>query len=238
MSAIESLKTQPLHTEPVASRRHTAVLVGIFLLLTLIGIVSQQGAGSQIGSSSARPNMLPSYLTLMVMEWGLFYYVWRVGLRRAGVKARGIIGGRWSNWKDVLRDAVLALGLLAVWMLVEIALSRLLGASQAASVKSLLPRRAVEVALWIPLSISAGFCEEFVFRGYFQRQFEAFTHSRWIALVLQSALFGVSHGYQGGQACLKITVFGVLFGLLALWRKNLRPGMVAHALTDIIAGIF
>lgn len=238
MSAIETLKTQPLHTEPVASRRHTVVVVGIFLLLTLIGIVSRHGAGSQVGSSSGRPNMLPSYLALMAAEWGLFYYVWKVGLRRAGVKARDIIGGRWLNWKDVLRDAALALGLLAVWMLVQIALNRLLGASQAASVKSLLPRGAAEVALWIPLSISAGFCEEFVFRGYFQKQFEAFTHSRWIALALQSALFGVSHGYQGGQACLKITAFGVLFGLLALWRESLRPGVVAHALTDIIAGIF
>ncbi len=25
---------------------------------------------------------------------------------------------------------------------------------------------------------------------------------------------------------------------VALWRKSLRPGMMAHALTDIIAGIF
>jgi membrane protease YdiL (CAAX protease family) len=138
----------------------------------------------------------------------------------------------------VLSDVALALGLLAVWMIVQIALSRLLGASQTASVKSLLPRGSAEVALWIPLSASAGFCEEFVFRGYFQKQFEAFTHSSWIALVLQAALFGVSHGYQGGRACLKITVFGVLFGLLALWRKSLRPGMLAHALTDIVAGIF
>ena len=182
--------------------------------------------------------MAPTYLALVAAEWGLFYYVWGVGLRRAGVKARDIVGGRWSGLRDVLSDAALALGLLAVWMIVQMALSRLLGAGQAASVKSLLPRGPAEVALWIPLSASAGFCEEFVFRGYFQRQFEAFTRSRWIALVLQAVLFGVSHGYQGTQACLKIAIFGVLFGLLALWRKSLRPGMLAHALTDISAGIF
>lgn len=238
MAAIGTPITQTLRAEPVASRRHTVVVVGIFVLLMLVGIVSRHGAGMRIGSPSERPNMLPSYLSLMAAEWGLFYYVWKVGLRRAGVRVSDIVGGRWSSWKDVLRDAALALALLAVWMVVQIALSRLFGASQAASVKSLLPRGAAEVALWIPLSITAGFCEEFVFRGYFQRQFEAFTHSRWIALVLQAALFGVSHGYQGGRACLKITVFGVLFGLLALWRKSLRPGMAAHAMTDIIAGIF
>jgi hypothetical protein len=29
----------------------------------------------------------------------------------------------------------------------------------------------------------------------------------------------------------------MLFGLLALWRRRVRPGIIAHALTDIIAGL-
>ena len=86
--------------------------------------------------------------------------------------------------------------------------------------------------------MSAGFCEEFVFRGYLQRQFTAWLGSPWIALSLQALLFGVSHGYQGFLACAHITLYGVLFGLLALWRRSLRPGMIAHAMTDILAGIF
>jgi membrane protease YdiL (CAAX protease family) len=77
-----------------------------------------------------------------------------------------------------------------------------------------------------------------VFRGYFQRQFEAFTGSKWLALCLQAVLFGISHGYQGAQACVKIAIFGALFGLLALWRGSLRPGIIAHAGSDILSGIF
>jgi membrane protease YdiL (CAAX protease family) len=76
------------------------------------------------------------------------------------------------------------------------------------------------------------------FRGYFQRQFAVFTRSKWIALFLQSALFGISHGYQGLEACLKIAIFGVLYGMLALWRRSLRPGMIAHTGSDILSGIF
>jgi len=86
--------------------------------------------------------------------------------------------------------------------------------------------------------VLAPMLEELVFRGYFQRQFESFTHSRWLALFLQAALFGIGHGYQGIEACVKIACFGGLFGLLALWRKSLRPGMMAHAWTDILGGIF
>ena len=82
-----------------------------------------------------------------------------------------------------------------------------------------------------------GPAEELVFRGYFQKQFEAFTHSRWIALFLQAVLFGIAHGYQGIEACVKIACFGALYGLLAVWRGSLRPGMMAHAGGDILSGI-
>jgi hypothetical protein len=48
----------------------------------------------------------------------------------------------------------------------------------------------------------------------------------------------ISHGYQGLEACVKIAIYGTLFGLLALWRGSLRPGMMAHAGSDIMSGIF
>jgi hypothetical protein len=54
----------------------------------------------------------------------------------------------------------------------------------------------------------------------------------------KAGLFGISHGYQGLEACVKIAIGGALFGLLALWRSSLRPGIVAHAGTDILGGIF
>ena len=87
------------------------------------------------------------------------------------------------------------------------------------------------------LSISAGFSEELVFRGYLQRQLTALTGRASLALLLQAAVFGVAHGYQGTRACLSIAIYGVLFTLLALWRKSLRPGMIAHAWTDIAGGL-
>jgi hypothetical protein len=36
---------------------------------------------------------------------------------------------------------------------------------------------------------------------------------------------------------LVIAVYGCLFGLLALWRRSLRPGMMTHALQDGLAGL-
>jgi membrane protease YdiL (CAAX protease family) len=69
-------------------------------------------------------------------------------------------------------------------------------------------------------------------------QFRALTRSTGVALVLQAVLFGVSHGYQGLRACVTISVYGLFFGALALMKRSLRPGMIAHAWTDIAAGLF
>jgi len=56
------------------------------------------------------------------------------------------------------------------------------------------------------------------------------------AVILQGVLFGISHGYQGLRAIIMITLFGFLYGILAFWRKSLRPGMILHAWSDIYAG--
>jgi VanZ family protein len=55
---------------------------------------------------------------------------------------------------------------------------------------------------------------------------------------MQSVLFGVSHGYQGVRACVTISVYGLFFGALARMNRSLRPGMIAHAWTDVAAGLF
>jgi len=34
-----------------------------------------------------------------------------------------------------------------------------------------------------------------------------------------------------------IFIYGAMFGLLAMWRKSLRPGMMAHAWHDAFQGI-
>ena len=87
------------------------------------------------------------------------------------------------------------------------------------------------------LSISAGISEELVFRGYLQRQLTAFTGRTSLGLFLQVAVFGIARGYQGVRSCLTISIYGALFTVLALWRKSLRPGMIAHAWTDIVSGL-
>jgi membrane protease YdiL (CAAX protease family) len=76
-----------------------------------------------------------------------------------------------------------------------------------------------------------------IYRGYLQRQFHAWTGVVAVGVIVQGLLFGASHGYQGIKFMITIAVFGIMFGILAAWRKSLRPGMMAHAWQDLLSGV-
>ena len=90
----------------------------------------------------------------------------------------------------------------------------------------------LEASAFLAAALTAGFVEEFVFRGYLQRQLTALSGSVVIGSALQVLLFIQGHYFQGLLRLIPVGVFGLLFTLLALWRKSLRPGMIAHALGD------
>ena len=94
------------------------------------------------------------------------------------------------------------------------------------------------MAAWALLCVVAGVVEEIVFRGYLQRQFAAWARGAAAAGVVFSALvFGAAHGYEGLRNMVLLAVFGVLFSLLALYRRSLRAGIFAHSWHDLIAGL-
>ena len=213
---------------------HTVLLVTIFLGITIAGALFQRHAQSSPGALQQHPNVVPLYLSLIAVEWLLVYGVW-AGIRSRRVRLVDLIGGRWHSAKDILIDIALAIVVWILWLGIQAGVSRMVP-SHAQSVSALLPQNPLEAVLWIATSLSAGFCEEVAFRGYFQKQFEAMTGSSVAGVTLQAILFGISHGYQGLQAIVMIILFGLLFGILALWRKSLRPGMILHAWSDIYAG--
>jgi membrane protease YdiL (CAAX protease family) len=55
-------------------------------------------------------------------------------------------------------------------------------------------------------------------------------------VLISATVFGAAHGYEGGPRMMLIGIYGLMFGLLAWWRKSLRPGMIAHAWHDAISG--
>lgn len=108
----------------------------------------------------------------------------------------------------------------------------------ARAVVQLAPTNATETVCWLLLCMLVGVAEELVFRGYLQQQFTALSRGAAAGGVVFSAIvFGSAHGYEGVRAMFLLAVFGALFSLLALFRRNLRAGMFAHSWHDAIAGL-
>jgi membrane protease YdiL (CAAX protease family) len=211
----------------------------IVFLLFLIGYAYFQRGRVGRFENQHITNKVPFYLLTIVFELVLVAYVWFLGVRPAGGSLRAVIGGKWNTAGDVLRDIGVAFvfWIIIIGPLVEV--QHLLGANSqmAKAARVMSPQSTQEMIAWACLSVSAGFCEELVFRGYLQKQFHAFTGSAALAILLQAVVFGAAHSYQGVNGAVTITVYGALFGILAEYRKSLRPGMIQHATQDTFAGL-
>ncbi len=226
----------PVSRRLVAPVWHTALLIAILLGLAAYGFSMQRRAPAHLAERTG--SALPLYTSLIAAQWLLLRFVTAAGLRRTGSRLRDLLGERWRSWREVARDVAIALVVWGVWGLAEAGGNRIFGPDSGNAISALLPRGPAETGLWILLSLSAGFCEETVFRGYLQRQFLALTGSVPLAVLIQAVIFGISHGYQGLRNVVTITIFGFLFGGIAAWRRSLKPGMILHAWTDIFSGIF
>jgi CAAX protease family protein len=215
---------------------YTFALAGLMLFMSYSGADKQGEFAKRFGHIVFYGVTIATELVLL----GLTY----LGMRFARLKLREVVGGRWNTFEDFLLDVAVAFGF---WILSYAILIGLGAAMHMASpgaidegkktIQQLAPQGVLELFLWICMSVTAGFVEEIVFRGYFQRQFSTLLRNVWIGMLASAAIFGLSHGYEGKQRMLLIFVYGAMFGTLAILRKNLRPGMMAHAWHDSFQGI-
>ena len=211
---------------------HTIFLLAILGAWAFLGrvIADQMRA-------AVNPHRLRFYVLTLFFEWLLFVFV-VVGVRRSGAPVRLVLGDRWQSIRQVLRD----IGIAAVFWIISVGLLLVLGwllrvSEHRPNMEFMLPHRGAEIAVWIALSITAGICEETVFRGYLQRQFMALTKSVPAGILLSAAAFGAAHAYQGFRMVILIGLYGAMFGILAHWRGSVRPGMIAHAWQDSLNGV-
>lgn len=233
MSSPADFSSSSFNRALIAPAWHTIVFIAIFIALSVAGGFFQHAAKQHAQPAVPGSSPVPGYVSVLISEWLLVLYV-RMGVQKRGVSLRDLVGGRWATATDVIKDIALGAAFWALWILLQN--SYLLGGGTNAA-QGLLPQGILESLAWIPLALSAGFCEELAFRGYLQKQFQAIAGSSAVAVLFQAIVFGVGHLYEGVGAAARITLFGVLFGLLAIWRKSLRPGMIAHAWSDIFGVI-
>jgi len=227
----------PIQQQRIASVWHT---IGLLILLSVPivrGIYQQSlgGPNSQIFSNHSQV-FLRFYIPVLIYEWVLAAYVYW-GIRRGKTTLRELIGGRWARATDFFRDFGLAVGFLVAGVLCMSMIIKLLGPIHAKAINVILPQGGRELAVWAVISLTAGFVEELVYRGYLQTQFSRFGMPVALAILTQAIIFGAGHVYEGWQKAVAITFFAIFAGIVAAWRRSLRPNMMGHAMMDLLAAV-
>jgi uncharacterized protein len=85
------------------------------------------------------------------------------------------------------------------------------------------------------LCVTAGICEEILFRGFLLQYLHVFpwTLNLTLALLIAAVIFGLNHLYGGVGGVVGGAVAGVLLGLLFVLTGNLLLPMVLHAAMDL-----
>ena len=107
--------------------------------------------------------------------------------------------------------------------------------SQLNAVRPLLPSSVGELRYFTVLSITAGVCEEVLFRGYLIWYLAIYVGLP-TASVLSGVAFGLGHLYQGRRQAVKIIFVGFVFVLFYVGTGTLWIPMALHALLDAAQG--
>jgi len=85
------------------------------------------------------------------------------------------------------------------------------------------------------LSITAGICEEFIYRGILMGLL-ASSLGIWPAILISSVVFGIGHSYQGPVGVLRTGLVGLVMAIVVALTGSLFIAMAAHAAIDLSQG--
>jgi membrane protease YdiL (CAAX protease family) len=195
------------------------------------------------------PQKIAYYITICAWLWiASFVAVANVGVREVFTIAPMPNDASWlfgHGWVRFLVEAVIALffGMtflscaIVVWKKLNDRPRTYRSAKALRSLEYFFPATQRERHWWVLVCITAGVCEETLFRGFMLHYLHVLpcTLNLTLALLISSLVFGLNHFYGGVGGVVGSAIAGFLFGLLFLLSGNLLLPVVLHALTDLRA---
>ena len=191
---------------------------------------------SQIDAPSARLRLWAAWMTLLWTLTVIGIAIWLWDNRACDALGLSLPRG-WRLWGSV----ILIVGFTVLQALMALKIVRIAGPkpkirAQLGELAKMLPHSQNELGWFVAVSVTAGICEEFLFRGYL---IWAFTPALgWSgAAVLSLLAFAAAHAYQGRAGVVRAAIAGALLTLLVVVSGSLFPAMVLHALIDVGSGV-
>ena len=219
---------------------HLSAAVALLLVLFLLIVMPLWGwlemrrlKREKTGIALAR-----TYVTTIVVMWLIALLCAR--LAPPSVLWRSPIGLAHEMRLDTAPSAVIVgtlMVLLVALMMPVIVASFRPGSldSQLAQIRFMLPETIAHRWLFALLCITAGVCEEWIYRGFLLHLFvtELPGANGWLIVLAAAVMFGVAHTYQGRSGGVLTGLLGFVFALLYISSGSLLLSIIMHALLDL-----
>lgn len=187
------------------------------------------------GSTDVR---LRIYRMVMVSEWVFtlaILAIWFFGARSYSDLGLGLeLGG--GTWVGAV-FAISAAGLLILQTKLVLSDPEKVDCVRKAvrPLEHFMPHSQKEGSTFAALSVTAGICEELIYRGFLIAYLGAFV-GLWMAVLLSTLVFGLGHAYQGFKGVLKTGGVGLVMAGLYVLTGSLWVPMILHAVVDLNSG--
>lgn len=208
-----------------AARVLTALLIGVLPAFSVL----QASAVAQLDVLPSRPKM---YASTILGLWALALATAVVaGEARIDPRLLGVLPLPWPSFLLWLVFALAAVGALVVAF-------KAFGMAETPMLQHLIPQSRSEKWIYIAVCLTAGICEEFIFRGFLVGTLRAATGSAGLAVMLAAGAFGIAHAHQDAAGALRAALLGLVLSIPLLVTGSLYPGIAAHVIVDLVGGLW
>lgn len=225
---------QPDWPVPRFDTLSTTLVVLLAVYLFLVGPVLGHHLYRRIGAGAVRP--VRFYLEALAEQWvsAAVAVVVIVAAPGVGREHLGLVGSRPGTWWWTLYAVVLSLAVLAMGLVVRRRILEGRAVRRSPAVDAMLPRTAGERRLAALVAVSAGVCEEIVYRGLLLAVGVGVLGLHpLLAGLLSLVAFMANHLYQGPLGVLGAAAIGFACTGLCLWTGSLLPAVLLHVAIDV-----
>jgi membrane protease YdiL (CAAX protease family) len=215
-----------------------------WLIFAVLGVILPWRGRVRLRKLMAIPHLsrrerLSLYASTIAFQWAMVGMVsWRAWARGYTATELGLVSGGKSR---VLLAGIAGAATLAVLQWLNLRRMGRLSTPARGLLQSLaeriFPQSRAEMLPYFALALTAGVCEEFLYRGFALAAIIRAGSPVWGAVLLSSFLFGLAHLYQGRGGAVGTMLLGALFGAARIGYHSLVPAAFWHTAVDLVAGV-
>jgi len=214
----------------------------IWLIFLFLGVIVPWRGRVRLNELRARGEVtsrerIGLYVSTIVFQWlAAAIVAWRAWAHGFQLRELAIVRPSFGTLAGAIVGAI-AIGLFQWFNLRRVGGSGSRGDRMRQMGRAILPQSRAELVAFLGLAITAGVCEEFLYRGFTIAVLLRFGLPGFLVVLLSSVLFGFAHLYQGRGGLIATMILGLAFGVMRMLTGTLMPPIFCHSAVDVVAGI-